>query len=170
MEGKERTLESRIAGVAADVGKRRRGEQAQLRRVHPKGALPSVFWDLVKKYEIEEGYEEDFFVHLLPAMVQHRHEPRRRPGAALRRAGVSPARFERWLRQDKQTAWRETRRILAQVDEGVDWAVLGQLLFHWDHPKWGEVNRRRIARDFFLTRPSEEREEVATEPLSLEEA
>lgn len=165
-----RSLWSRIAGVAADVGRRRRGERAQLRRVGPTGALPAVFWNLVKKYQIKEGYEEEFFIHLMPAMAKYAHDPNRRPGGALRKAGVSPARFERWLRQDKHTAWRETRRILAQLEGGIDWGELGQLLFHWDHPEWGEANRRRIARDFFLTRPPGEREDLETEPSIVEEA
>ena len=61
---------------------------------------------------------------------------------------MKPARIVRWLRRDREAAWRETHRLLSLLKgEGLDWVELGTLLHHWRDDRV----RRRFARDFFRT-------------------
>jgi CRISPR type I-E-associated protein CasB/Cse2 len=141
------TFEQQLARVAGYVAKLPRGPRAILRRLrqHPDQVPPDIFWTIVGKYGIEPR-EEDFWLAVLPLMVEHEHQPGRRPGKALYFSGVKPARLERWLRYDAVRAREEAFRLLARVDGGFDWVQFGLLLRWWD-----EGRQRRLARDFFLT-------------------
>jgi len=157
--GARPTIAQRLSGVAAYIrsrGARDRGMLAELRRVTPERIPPQPFWEIVERYAVTPA-EEDFFLRVVPAMVLCPHVRGTRPGRTLRSAGVSPARLERWLRMNRPGALRECRRILAQVKGGVDWGELGRVLFQWDHPAYGPEQRRRLARDFYLSTPSVDR-------------
>lgn len=145
---RERTLTSRIAGIARFVENLPRGERAELRRLRQDSMRipPEVFWRIVEQFEIHPS-DEPFWKSILPLMVKYPHTPGERPGHVLEKAGVSAARVERWLRLDKQGAWREADRLLSVADAGVDWVRLGYLLNRWD-----EDQRNQFARDFFVTR------------------
>jgi len=133
-----------------------RGPRAELRRLStdPARIPPQVFWSLVDRYEIGRD-EEEFWLRVIPLMVLHPHDPKTAPGVALARAGVSPARIERWLRLDRESARREAGRLLSHLgDAGLDWAGqrsgwkvgLGPLMHDWT-----ESQRRDFARQFFLS-------------------
>jgi CRISPR type I-E-associated protein CasB/Cse2 len=151
-ERRERTLASRIAGIARAIEKLSRGERAELSRLRQDSMRipPEVFWRLVDQFEIHQ-LDEPFWMSVLPLMVTYPHTPGERPGHVLESAGVSAARVERWLRLDKQGAWREADRLLsatkAKAVAGVDWVSFGHLLYRWD-----EKHRNNFARDFFVTR------------------
>ncbi len=166
----ERTLASRLAGVARYLDRLRvrqqRGPLAELRRLQPMSGghqaarpreLPGeTFWSLVQRFEIPPR-EEDFWLSVLPLMVRHSHQRGIHPGGALEAAAISKPRFERWLRLDREGAWRETPRLLSKLkDQGLDWVELGHLLY-----RWSDEDRYRLARDFFLKR--ERREHTATD-------
>lgn len=147
-------IAKRLAGAAGYVSQLQRGDRAMLRRLRGRYSEvpPEPFWRIVERYEIPEGDREDrFWMSVLPLMVQHAHQRGSRPGRVLCRAGVSPARLERWLRRDCEGAWAEADRLLSQVDQPFDWVQFGFLLYYWDHRQYGEKNRRRLARDYFLS-------------------
>jgi CRISPR type I-E-associated protein CasB/Cse2 len=164
-----RSLSSRLAGVAAYLdrlqGMQQRGPLAELRRLQPMGEcgetrpsdLPGeTFWALVQRFDIPRG-EEPFWLALLPVMVRHRHQRGTKPGRAMEAVGISKARFERWLRLPRESAWREAPRLLSKLkDHGLDWVEFGHALH-----RWNEEDRYRLARDFFLAR--ERREHTHTE-------
>jgi hypothetical protein len=156
----ERTLATRMAGVAAYLDQLRRTNQrgtlAELRRLRPETVPGDAFWSLVDRYEIPRS-EEAFWLAVLPLMVRHPHQRGVRPGKALEAAGISKARFERWLRLDRDAARREAARLFSKLkDQGFDWISLGHALRHWS-----EANRYELARDFFLAR--ERREPTSTD-------
>src|SRR5690606_6786074 len=116
---------TRLAGIAGYLEKLPRGERAEIRRLRWGATMPpEVFWRIVERYDIDES-DEPFWIAVLPLMVKHAHGRKRRPGAVLEAAGVSSARLERWLRLDRQSAWRETGRLLSRVQEPLDWVQLG---------------------------------------------
>jgi CRISPR type I-E-associated protein CasB/Cse2 len=134
---------------------RRAGPLAELRRlerVGDGGPPPEAFWSLITAARITDVQREAFWEAVVPMMVTCAHTPTARPGRALRRAGVSSARLERWLRLSADSARRELRKLLRRID-GVDWVRLAHLLWHWDHPVQGDALRRAFARDFFLSEP-----------------
>lgn len=140
-----------FAGVAGYVDNLRAGEQAELRRLRGRyrELPPEVFWRIVDRYGIPP-YQEEFWMAVLPLMVEHPHEPQCRTGRVLARSGVSSARLEKWLRLDQQGALDEAGRLLSQVEGPINWVQFGFLLSLWNHPEHGERNRRELARDFFL--------------------
>jgi hypothetical protein len=165
-ESSDRSLASRIAGVAGYLerlrDRRQRGPLAELRRLQPQNAradtarpseMPGeTFWSLVQRFDLRRG-EEGFWLAVLPLMVRHSHQRGARPGHALEAVGVSKARFERWLRQDREGARREAPRLLSKLkDQGLDWVDLGHALY-----RWSDEDRYRLARDFFLARERRER-------------
>lgn len=151
-ERRERSLPSRIAGIARAIEKLSRGECAELRRMRQEATRipPEVFWRLVDQFEIQP-WDEAFWMSVLPLMVKYPHAPGEKPGHVLERAGVSAARIERWLRLDKVGARREADRLLSatrgKAVAGVDWVLFGKVLYYWD-----EKHRNDFARDFFVTR------------------
>lgn len=140
------TFEQQLARVAGYVGSLPRGPRAELRRLrqHADEIPPDIFWQVVDKHDLAPS-EEDWWLAILPLMVAHEHQPGRRPGHALKQAGVKPARVERWLRYDRDRAIEEAHRLLALLDSGFDWVRMGKLLRWWTDPQ-----RRELARDFFL--------------------
>jgi len=145
---RERSLASRITGIARFLENLPRGERAELRRLRQEFSRvpPEVFWQIVEQYDIHPA-DEPFWKAVLPLMVKYPYTPGERPGHVLEKAGVSAARVERWLRLDRQAAWREADRLLSVADAGLDWVSFGYLLYYWD-----ENHRNRFARDFFVTR------------------
>lgn len=126
-----------------------RGDRAELRRMSPEGVPPEVFWRTLDRLDrtVSER-EEPFWMTVLPLMVRYPHRRGARPGGVLAGGGVKPARIVRWLRRDREAAWRETHRLLSLLKgEGLDWVELGTLLHHWRDDRV----RRRFARDFFRT-------------------
>lgn len=141
------TLPRQLVGAAGYVEHLPRGPRAILRRLrqHPDDVPPDVFWVVVDRYDIAAA-NEPFWTALLPLMVHHPHRPIR-PGEAMARAGLKPARVERWLRLDhRDRATSEAHRLLSKLESGLDWAEFGQLLWYWSDDR-----RRRLARDFFLS-------------------
>lgn len=119
-----------------------RGDRAELRRMQPDGIPPEIYWRLTEGL----GYEDELWMTVLPLMVQHPHQPGRRPGRVLARNGVKAARVMRWLRRDRRSAWDEARRFLGPARQvPLDWSRFGTLLGRWDDPH----RRRRFARDYF---------------------
>jgi hypothetical protein len=162
----ERTLASRLAGVAGHLDRLRangqRGPLAELRRLQPQSertdaARPSelpgeTFWALVQRFDIAPG-EEEFWLAVLPLMVRYPHQSRARPGRVLEAAGISKARFERWLRLDRGGARREASRLLSKLkDQKLDWVELGYALH-----RWSDEDRYELARGFFLARERRDR-------------
>ena len=147
-------LPRQLLGAAGHVTALPRGPRAVLRRMcfHADEPPPDVFWRVVDKYELAPA-SEPFWLAVLPLMVTCPHA-RTKPGEALAQAGVSKTRVERWLRLDRERAWREASRLLARVDGGLDWTEFGQLLFHWGD----EGRQRAFARQFFLSPALRERE------------
>jgi len=147
---RERSLASRIAGIARFLEKLPRGELAELRRLRQEFSRvpPEVFWRIVEQYDIQER-DEQFWKAVLPLMVKYPHTLGARPGHVLEQAGVSAARVERWLRLGRETAWREADRLLsiAKTNPGLDWVSFAYLLYYWD-----EKHRNEFARDFFVAR------------------
>lgn len=146
---------SKLAGAAGYITKLRRGERAILRRLRDsrENIPPEIFWRIVDRYQISaDPDEETFWMVVLPLMVKYEHQPGARPGAVLARAGVSAARVERWLRLDRDAARRESSRLLSRIEGPIDWVALGYLLSFWS-----ESDRRRFARDFFLSPEQRER-------------
>jgi CRISPR type I-E-associated protein CasB/Cse2 len=145
------TIATRIAVLA---GRRMNGPLAELRRMGTFDAgepPPEAFWMLVDAAKVTGMERERFWEAVVPMMVGIPHVRGVRAGRALRQAGVSVSRVERWLRLGAEDARRELRKLLRRID-GVDWVRLGRLLWRWDHPE-GEALRRDFARDFFLERP-----------------
>ncbi len=144
---KARSLFQQLAGVAGYVQALPRGERAELRRLNrpERDVPPEVFWRIVGRYEIALR-DEGFWLAVLPLMVGHPHQPGVRPGDALANAEVKGSRLERWLRLDRERALQEAGRLLSKVDGGFDWSSFGHLLRYWS-----ERDRRRIAREFFLS-------------------
>lgn len=137
-----------LVGVAGYVEALKRGPRAMLRRLgaNPDHIPPQVFWDIVDRYGIAR-HEEDFWLAVVPLMVQHPHQFGNPPGRALAGAGVSAARVERWLRLDRAAAFDAASRLLSHLgDGGLDWTRLGPLLRYWN-----DDQRRGFARDFFLS-------------------
>lgn len=132
-----------ISGYVASLP---RGPRAILRRLwgHQDEPAPDVFWQIVDRYGIQ-ARDEDFWLAILPLMVECPHSWVR-PGHAVAQAGVSKARVERWLRLDRERAWREANRLLARLEAGLNWTQFGPLLYHWD-----EGGRRTFARQYFLS-------------------
>ena len=154
------SVSTKLLGVAGYIANLPRGERAQLRRVRDgtHEIPPEVFWRIVERYEIRPG-DERFWLQVVPLMVDHSHRSGARAGHALAGAGVAGARIERWLRLDRPSAWRESRRLLSRLDSGFDWKRFGTLLFFWT-----EQARLDFARDFFLaaSRPSQDTDHKAT--------
>ncbi len=157
--GKEWTYDQKVLGIAGTVqdrgkgGGMTRGERAELRRMGDRDLFPpDPFWRVVGSYGIPPS-EEPFWRDVIPLMVQHPHNPGVRVGATLAAAGVSATRIERWLRHDAPRARKEARRLLARLDSGLDWVQFARLL-RW----WTDSDRRRFARDFFLSAAYRERE------------
>lgn len=144
-----RSFRDQVLGIAGYVGALRRGPRAVLRRLDAGDETipPQVFWDVVERYNIRES-DESFWLAVLPLMVRHEHRFDRTPGRALAAASVSAARVERWLRLDAAAAARrEAGRLLSHLKgEGFDWTRFALLLRFWT-----EDERRRFARDFFLS-------------------
>lgn len=140
-----------FVGVAGYVDNLPNGERAELRRLRGRfrELPPEVFWRVVERYDIPR-WDEEFWMAVLPLMVEHPHRPGRRTGRVLKRSGVSAARLEKWLRLDREGALDEAGRLLSQVDGPINWRQFGYLLYLWSHPEHGERNRRDLARDFFL--------------------
>jgi hypothetical protein len=133
----------------------RSGPLAELRRLErldDDDPPPEAFWDLVQAAGIRGDERERFWQGLLPMLVTCPHARGARPGRVLRRAGVSSARVERWLRLGARDARRELRKLLRRTD-GVDFVRLSRLLWSWEQPS-GDALRREFARDFFLERPT----------------
>lgn len=150
-------LQQRVWRIAGYVGRGGlpRGPRAQLRRLgaDDRQLPPQVFWDIVARFDIGRGAEEEYWLQVLPLMVRHPHDPHTPPGVALARAGISGARIERWLRLDRHRARREARRLLSKLgDSGLDWSGgprgigLGPLLHDWT-----ESQKRAFARQYFLS-------------------
>jgi CRISPR type I-E-associated protein CasB/Cse2 len=141
------TLEKQLLGVARYVTALQRGPRAILRRVNADsgGVPPEEFWRIVERYSITPR-EENFWLRVIPLLVEHPHQPGLAPGVALARSGVSPARLEKWLRLERDDAIRETSRLLARIEGGFDWTQFGKLLRFWS-----EDSRRTLARQFFLS-------------------
>lgn len=142
------TFDRQVLGTAAYVASLPRGPRAVLRRLEaaPEYIPPQVFWDVVERYGIRRN-DEDFWLGVLPLMVRHEHRFDRTPGRALAAGGVSAARVERWLRLDANGARSEAGRLFSHLKgEGFDWTRLAPLLRFWT-----EDERRRFARDFFLS-------------------
>lgn len=150
-EGEVDGRSSTFAGVAGYVANLQAGEQAELRRLRGRyrELPPEVFWRIVDRYDIPP-HQEDFWMAVLPLMVEHRHKPQCRTGRVLARSGVSSARLEKWLRLDQQGALDEAGRLLSQVEGPINWVQFCFLLSLWGHPELGERNRRDLARDYFL--------------------
>lgn len=153
-----------VAGIAGTVADRRsggamsRGERAELRRMRTDAPFPpEPFWALVERFEIPPP-AEPFWMDVVPLMVDHAHQRGRSPGRALAEAKVSGARLERWLRLEPDRARKEARRLLAKLDEGLDWVAFAGLLRFWT-PR----DRRALARDFFLSPAYREREKLLSE-------
>lgn len=146
-----RDLASTFAGVAGYVDNLPTGERAELRRLRGqyREMPPEVFWRIVDRYDIPPR-DEDFWIDVVPLMVEHPHEPRSRTGRVLARSGVSSARLEKWLRLDREGALDEAGRLLSQVDGAIDWVQFAFLLYLWNHPEHGERNRRDLAREYFI--------------------
>jgi hypothetical protein len=149
-------LIQKLWGIAGYVGRLPRGPRAELRRLTADGAFipPQAFWNLVDRYAISQR-DEDFWLHIVPLMVEHPHDSSTAPGVALARAGVSASRIERFLRLDRDGAWAEAGRLLSHLGEaGLDWAGtlstwrvgFGPLLHGWMPEQ-----RRHFARQFFLS-------------------
>lgn len=142
-----RGLAPRIARWVRDHGEggaTTRGERAMLRRLNAASVPPSTYWRIADRFELAQ-HEDSFWLSLVPMMVDHPHGALS-PGAALAGSGVSGVRLERWLRLDKLRAQREARRLFGRCEQALDWARLALLL--WE---WSEAERRRVARDFFLS-------------------
>jgi len=143
------TLFSQLGKIAATIGSDgvSRGERAELRRMTPDAVPPEVYWRLTERLDpVPSAAEDTFWMTVTALMAQHRHDTGRRPGRVLAEAGVSPSRVTRWLRRDRESAWREAGRLLSQLgSSGLDWARFGSLLKRWDDEKV----RRRFARDYF---------------------
>lgn len=143
---------SQLASVAGRVHSEgvSRGERAQLRRMRGDDIPPEIYWRLTADLTWPSGREtfDRFWMTVLPLMTRNRHTPKACPGRVLADAGVKPARVERWLRRDRESAWAEAGRLLS-ITKGtpIDWAQLGYLLYAWNDP---EV-KRRFARDYFRT-------------------
>lgn len=154
-EAETDTLSTRLAGVAKRLERLRktsqRGPLAELRRLHPQQVPGATFWTLVDRHHVPRG-EESFWLSVLPLMVRQPHQHGMKPGVALEAAGISKARFERWLRLDRDGARREARRLLSKLkDQGLDWVQLGNALY-----RWNDGDRYRLARDFFIARSRRE--------------
>lgn len=142
------SFREQVRGIAGYVGSLGRGQRAHLRRLSADpGHIPRpAFWDVVERYQIGER-DEPFWLAVLPLMVRHPHRSDLSPARALAAAGVSPARAERWLRLDREGAWREAARLLSHLkDGGLDWTRLAPLL-----RDWSDEQRRGFARDYFLS-------------------
>lgn len=141
-----RTFAQTALGIAGYVSQLPRGDRAELRRMNDLMiAPPEAFWRIVDRYEIAMP-EEDFWIHVIPGMVRHPHNGGLPPGRALAEGGVSPARIERWLRHERPKAWKEAGRLLSPLKEGLNWAQFSSLMRFWS-----PTDRRRFARDYFLS-------------------
>lgn len=140
-----------FVSVAGYVDNLPNGDRAELRRLRGRfrEMPPEVFWRIVERYEVPRR-DEEFWMAVLPLMIEHPHRPRCRTGRVLKNSGVSSARLEKWLRLDHDSALEEAGRLLSQVDGPINWRQFGYLLYLWSHPEYGERNRRDLARDFFL--------------------
>lgn len=138
-----------------------RGDRAELRRMSPEGVPPEVFWRTLDRLDrtVYER-EEPFWMTVLPLMVRYPHRRGARPGGVLAGRGVKPARIVRWLRRDREAAWREAHRLLSLLKgESLDWVELGMLLHNWGD----DTVRRRFARDFFRTAHEKEASETSNQ-------
>ncbi|MEX2609310.1 MAG: type I-E CRISPR-associated protein Cse2/CasB [Gemmatimonadota bacterium] len=136
-----RALEEGYSGIPMS-----RGDRAELRRMRGDVAFPpEAFWRVVGTFNITPG-EEPFWRDVIPLMVEHAHKGSVAPGLAAARAGVSPARVERWLRRPAEDARKEARRLLSKVDDGLHWGWFASLLRFWT-----DEGRTRFARDYFLS-------------------
>lgn len=119
-----------------------RGDRAELRRMRPDEIPPEAYWRLTEPLD----RNDELWMTVLPLMVSHPHERGDRPGRVLARAGVKPARTERWLRREKESAWKEAARFLGPArGVALDWSRFGTLLARWSDPE----RRRTFARDYF---------------------
>lgn len=141
------TLGQQLARVGGHIGNLPRGEQAILRRMERRRdePAPDAFWQIVEKYDLPP-WDEPFWVAVMPLMVRVPYQKGRPAGKALAAARVSSLRFDRWLRRDRESAWRGAWRLLAAVDGGIDWPSFGYLLRDWD-----DEQKRRLARDYYLS-------------------
>ena len=148
----DQSFAQRAVGISGFIEHLTRGERAELRRMRD-GTLfpPEPFWRIVGRYDIPPS-EETFWIDMIPLMVRHPHNPSLPPGLALAQSGVSPARIERWLRLEPERARKEAVRLLARLDQGLNWAKFAGLLRFW-----GDSDRRRFARDYFLSPEHRER-------------
>lgn len=146
----ERTPWSQLAGVAGRVHSEgvTRGERAELRRMRHQDIPPEIYWRLTDQLTWPRGRQEfdRYWMAVLPLMARNKYEPKARPSRVLAAAGVKPARVERWLRRDRDSAWAEAGRLLSMTKgASLDWAVLGYLLYAWDDPSI----KRDFAREYF---------------------
>lgn len=145
------SLGSRLAEAAGYVENLKRsgnrGRLAELRRLSRSGVPGDTFWTLVQRFGLQQR-DQEFWLAVIPLIVRHPHSRDRRPGRVLEASGLSKARFERWLRLDRDRAIREAGRILSHLrDETIDWVALGHALY-----RWNEGDRYGLARDFFTAR------------------
>jgi CRISPR type I-E-associated protein CasB/Cse2 len=168
-EGKGRSLAARLGWLARQIHSDRvsRGDRAELRRMRSDGIPPAAYWNLTQGLDpVPPERDDPFWMTVMALMAKHRHEQGARPGRVLAEAGVKGARVERWLRRERTDAWREARRLMSVLGEkGVDWGLLGSLLYRWDDTEY----RRRFARDFFRAEPACERARSGDEPEQGEE-
>ena len=141
------SLEKQLLGIAGYVAALPRGPRAVVRRLNAdSGAVPpEEFWRIVERYGINPP-EEEFWMRVIPLMVDYPNQPGLAPGLALARSGVSSARLEKWLRLERDDALREAGRLMARIESGFDWVHLGKLLRFWS-----DGSRRALARQFFLS-------------------
>ncbi len=149
-EGREApTLFAQLGRMGGQIGSDgvSRGDRAELRRMTEDSVPPEVYWRLTESLDpVPSAYEDPFWITVMALMAHHPHEHGTRPGRALAKAGISPARVTRWLRRDRAGAWREASRLLSPLGAGgLDWAHFGSLLKRWDD----ELVRRRFARNYF---------------------
>ncbi len=161
------TFASTVMGIARTVqdrssgGAMSRGERSELRRMRSGTAFPpEPFWTLVERFAIPPPAEL-FWMDVVPHMIDHPHDPRRRPGRVLAEAQLSGARLERWLRLEPERARKEAGRLIVRLDGGLNWVTFAGLLRFWS-----PQDRRGLARDFFLSPAYREREKMLSEQES----
>lgn len=137
-----------------------RGRLAELRRLQRGGTPSEAFWALADAADAN-GETEQFLRQYLPVVASTKHRAGVRPGRSFQLAGISPARFDRWLRQPQLAAIDESRQLVRRC-ASIDLIRLGIVLRFWR-----DEDRVQLAREFYRKNGSSSTSN-ATPSLSVE--
>lgn len=131
------------------------GLEAELRRAaEPEDVLEKpAFYQLMQGKLVQDkdkkGWQRIAF--FLPYIVDHRPDAKSL-GRQLGEAKINEIRLFQMLRSDSPNDLIQLRRLVQQIEPGLDWIAFGETLFYWNKAK-----KQQIVQDYFIASVPEEK-------------